>query len=74
MARPMTRDEFLQAWKQRGFCPLIDEQGNIESVCSVCSDADNTIPVTLSYAGDCGFIELSHYRFAFDESPCFVTE
>ena len=73
--RPMTRDEFLAAWKQRGFCPLIDKDGEIEVVCGVISDdeVDKDI-ISLNYNGWKSLDDIANYKFASDNSPLTVEE
>lgn len=74
--RPMTRDEFLAAWKQRWFCPLIDKDGEIEVICGVINDdeVDNDI-VALNYNGWQSLDYLAYtYKFASDNSPLTVEE
>lgn len=71
VTRPMTRDEFLAAWKQRGFCPLIDDEGN----CFPVTLRSGDLPVQV---GDRSWHSLksisTDYKFASDDSPISVTE
>lgn len=73
--RPMTRAEFLAAWKQRNFCPLISKDGIVESVQSVLAEDD--CDTQLFYLGSSGWnalSDLASFRFASDDSPLTVEE
>jgi hypothetical protein len=73
VTRPMTRDEFLAAWKQRGFCPLIDADGVITTVFAVDTGTKRCSPIETTddwFSLD----KLKSWKFASDESPISVTE
>jgi hypothetical protein len=74
--RPMTRDEFLAAWKQRGFCPLINSEDDYDIVTQVViDDCDDDQEIVQLYGeGWCSLCELSNYKFASDNSPLTVEE
>jgi len=66
--RPMSRNEFVAAWKQRGFCPLVHTDGSMSAV--VCA-ANGALQIGLhTYL----IAEIGHFKFAADDSPCSITE
>ena len=74
--RPMTRAEFLAAWKVRNFCPLIDPNDDIDVIHRVIID-DNSEDENIVYlydAGWCSLDELVSYKFASDETFLHVEE
>lgn len=73
--RPMTRDEFLAAWKQRGFCPLVDTEQDIDTVAYVTVETEFDLDcVNMFNAGWCSMDELADYKFASDETYLTVEE
>jgi hypothetical protein len=73
--RPMTRAEFLAAWKQRGFCPLINEVNDIDVVLTVMEETEYDLDcVNLNNAGWCSMDELASFKFASDETYLTVEE
>ena len=74
--RPMTRDEFLSAWKQRNFCPLIDSDDGIDTVLYVVvdNDDDDQDIISLNYNGWKSLDDIANYKFASDNSPLTVEE
>lgn len=69
--RPMTRSEFLAAWKQRGFCPLIASNGTVETVdCAVPECGDDKQLIILGNNGWQTFDSLAkNYCFFYGEEP-----
>lgn len=70
--RPMNREEFLKAWEERGWCPLVGvHSGNLYGVSCV-KDVLGLNAGHWVCFGYSGGDTLLDYLFASDNSPCTV--
>lgn len=65
--RAMTRFEFIKAWMDRGWCPLINVHGELEIVSQTLRES-----IFIYGKGWRAFSDIGDYRFASDDSRLVV--